>query len=286
MVEFQYDALMQAEEPHIVLNLGLERPAELTDFLGAFLSLSSQYDGYMRREHRDIAPESKIFVKEIRPGSIEAILIPSLPLIIDHMDKALIVERFVKFYGTRLAAYFQKGGRDKEAKKGDLKDLMDAVSVIANDPNGRAMISAVDFSQGKTVTKASIKFDTSQAKIARESIASHKKELDQISAADHQRVLMWFKRSDKDSVTLGVRSGERVVIEDIADDDLPLIYASDLSEERIKHEIRATDENIYYKGFVVDVNVQMRGGRPVAYAVTHIHQVIDLPNEGPDTPSL
>ena len=158
--------------------------------------------------------------------------------------------------------------------------------MIANDPDGRAVISAVDFSQGKTTTRASIKFDTSQAKIARESIESHKKELDRISAADHQRVPMSLTTSHPARAMLRVRSGERVVIEDIADDDLPLIYASDLSEERIKHEIRATDENIYYKGFVVDVNVQMRGGRPVAYAVTHVHQVIDLPNDGPDTPPL
>jgi hypothetical protein len=59
---------------------------------------------------------------------------------------------------------------------------------------------------------------------------------------------------------------------------LALIYASELVEERIKHEIREADENVFKKGFVVDVNVRSIGGRPVAYAMTHVHQVIDLPD--------
>jgi hypothetical protein len=37
------------------------------------------------------------------------------------------------------------------------------------------------------------------------------------------------------------------------------------------------DENVFKKGFVVDVNVRSIGGRPIAYAVTNVHQIIDLP---------
>lgn len=277
MQEIHYGKLMESHEPHIILNLDLEQPAELTDFVGSFLALSSQYDRYMRQEHKGINSESKIFVKEIRPGSIEAVLIPLIPLIIDQMDKALIVEQFVRLYGSRLTPYFLKGGRADDASKSDLKDFMGAVSAIANDPNGTSTIEAVDFVKGKATVRASIKFDTSQARLARDSIESHKIEMDQIGAADYQRVLMWFKRSDKDSATLGVRSGERVVIEKISDLDRPLIYASPMAEERIKHEIRETEDNIYHKGFVVDVNVQTKGGKPAAYAVTNVHQVIDLP---------
>jgi len=76
----------------------------------------------------------------------------------------------------------------------------------------------------------------------------------------------------------GKPSGERIVIEDISDKPLALIYASEMAEDRIKHEIREADENVFKKGFVVDVNVRSIGGRPVAYAVTNVHQVIDLPN--------
>jgi hypothetical protein len=77
---------------------------------------------------------------------------------------------------------------------------------------------------------------------------------------------------------VGKRSGEPVQIEDISEKELPLIYASDLAEQRIKHEILEVEDNVFKKGFVVDVNVETRGGRPVAYRATNLHQVIDLPD--------
>ena len=93
----------------------------------------------------------------------------------------------------------------------------------------------------------------------------------------HKLVLITFKQSNVKDIAMGKRTGERVAIEDISSRDLPLIYASELAEQRIKHEVREADENVYKKGFIVDVNVQLVGGRPAGYRVTNLHQVIDLP---------
>jgi len=58
-----------------------------------------------------------------------------------------------------------------------------------------------------------------------------------------------------------------------------LIYGSALAEESIKAEIRS-EESIYNKGFVVDINVQiLPNGNPAAYSVTDLHQIIDLPDD-------
>jgi len=51
-----------------------------------------------------------------------------------------------------------------------------------------------------------------------------------------------------------------------------------LAEQRIKHEIRETDDNIYKKGFTVDVKLQSVGGRTVAYSILTVHDVVDLPD--------
>jgi hypothetical protein len=69
-----------------------------------------------------------------------------------------------------------------------------------------------------------------------------------------------------------------VKIDEIPDRPLALVYGSELAEERIKHEICDADENVYKKRFVVDANVKSLGGRPVAYAVTNLHQVVELPD--------
>ena len=52
-----------------------------------------------------------------------------------------------------------------------------------------------------------------------------------------------------------------------------------MSEQRIKHVIREADENIFKKGFVVDVLVLHKGTRPIAYKLTDVHDVIDLPDD-------
>jgi hypothetical protein len=98
---------------------------------------------------------------------------------------------------------------------------------------------------------------------------------------------MVFIQANIKDAPVGKKTSERVKIEQIADRDLPLVYASALAEQRIKHEIQVADENVFKRGFIVDVNVETLGGRPVAYRVTNLHQVIDLPSaddEGPTSP--
>ncbi len=156
---------------------------------------------------------------------------------------------------------------------------MGQVAAIAKDPNGKSKIEAVVYEDGKKKIRAVLKFDTKEAAHAVEKIEAHKKRLETTANADHQRVLMIFTQTNVKTPQVGKRTGEWVRIESISPKEFPVIYASDLAEQRIKHEITEDDTNVYKKGFQVDVNVETRGGKPVAYRVTNIHDVIDLPDE-------
>lgn len=277
-----YAALMQTDTPHIVLTIDTKEPIELGDFVSAFTSIANQYKKFILAEHPGLNAEAQMFVREVRPGSIIADLIPlgiiSLPAVVQYMDRILIVEQFVKLYGNRLLTYV-KGGRVEAASKSDLKDFMGAVVAIANDPKGNGSIEAVSFEDGKRQVRAVVKFKTADARRATKEIEYHRQALESVETADYKRVLMTFRQSNVKDLALGKRTGERVVIEDISERELSLIYASELAEQRIKHEIREADENVYKKGFVVDVNVQTKGGKAIAYRITNLHQVIDLPQD-------
>ncbi|WP_166293663.1 hypothetical protein [Bradyrhizobium sp. 2S1] len=234
----------------------------------------------MRAQYPELSGDAKIFVREVRAGSIEADLIPwalqGLSAVVNVIEQIQIVEKFVRTYGTVLGKYLH-GSKEADATRTDLKDFMGAVSAIANDPDGRSTLQAVAFEDGKKKIRAALVFDTAQAREAQKQIEDQKLLLESSTTADHQRVLMTFKQSNVKDGVIGKRTGERVAIEDISPRDLPLIYASELAEQRIKHEVREADENVYKKGFIVDVNVQLVGGRPAGYRVTNLHQVIDLP---------
>lgn len=262
---------------HIEVFIDADGPIELGDFVTAFTSLGNQYGRYMKQEHPDLKEDARLFVREVRPGSFIGDLLPSVASFIGIMDQALIVEQFVRLYGKRLRTYFDIGGRLEDASKAELKDFMGQVAAINRAKNGRGEIRAVSYEDGKRQVRATVEFNTVTAQKATKEIEAHKAELDAIGSADHERVLMTFKRSDIGTAAVGVRSGERVIIEEILEKDLALIYGATMAEERIKDQMRNTEENIYHKGFVVDVNVTTKGGNPVAYNVTHVHQVIDIP---------
>lgn len=272
--------LMVAGKPHIVLTLDTKEPIELGAFVGAFTSLGNEYDRFIKQTEPDLAGEADLFVSKVRSGSIVVDLVPWLSMVapfIDDMEKALIIEKFVHVWKERFESL--RSGKDKAPEtRSELKDWADAVKAIATDTNGSAKIEAVTFEKGKRKLRAAFKFKSSEAREVLKTVERQQQLLEKKQHADHKRVLMRFTRSDIGDVTVGKPSGERVKIEEISDRALPLVYGSELAEERIKHEIREADENVYKKGFIVDINVKSTGGRPVAYAITNVHQIIDLPD--------
>jgi len=267
---------------HIILNLKTKEPIELGDFVGAFVALGNDYERFTSERGIDDKGEAKIYVKEVRAGSIEADLIPWLsifaPFIAD-MEKAIIVEDFVRRWGARLIDLLQGNKSELPSSSSELKDWSRMVEAIANDPDGKATISAAVFEDGKREIRAAVEFDTHQARKALAVIEERRKELELQGVEPYQRALMVFTRSDVNDADINKRSGERVKIEEIHNRSLALMYGSELAEDRIKHEIREADENVFKKGFVVDVMVKLRNGNPVAYSVVHVHDVIDLPDD-------
>ena len=277
-----YDVLMAAGAPHIIVTIDTKSPIELGDFVSVFTSLASQYQKFVRTAYPDVGGEAQIFVSQVSPGSIVADLIPqmawALPIVQEAFIQAMVTE-FVHRLGNRISAYFKKGGRDERATDSDLKDFLGSVEGIARDPAGSAKIEAATFEHGKKEIRAAFKFSTGEALEAREQMENHRRELGYASGADHERVTMSFSQANIKEPGVGKRTGERVVIEKFSKKDLPLIYASRLAEDQIKYELKEADDNAFKKAFVVDVNVEMKGGRPIAYRVIHVHQVIDLPDD-------
>jgi hypothetical protein len=265
---------------HIILTLDTKEPMELGAFVGQFTSLGNEFERYIKERHPDLKEEARFFVKEVRAGSTIVEMIPELVIaapFLAQIEHVMIAEDFIRRWGSRLTNFITGGGsKDGQETKSELKDWTDAVTLIATDPDATHTLVAATFEDGKREIRASFKFDTQQARQALASIEAQKRHLDHQTHAVHQRVLMIFTRTDINNVDLGKRSGELVKIEAISEKSLALMYGSDLAEQQIKHEVREADENVYKKGFVVDVNVQLKNGKPVAYAVTEVHQVIDL----------
>ena len=276
-----YVEAVERGEVIIRVTLDVKQPVELSEFVGTFTALASEYDRYIR----SVAPgrnDATMYVSQVRDGSLVALIIPTLlaagGAILIGMAAYNTIDEFVERAGRRLGKYLTPGGRVEGATKAELSDFQEQIAAIASIPNSTLEVAAIRVENGHEVITTAFKFNTAEARDIQQRVREHKQELDHTSRADRERVLMTFVRSDKRDAPQGKRSGELVEIEAISSKPLPLIYASKLAEDQIKHEVTA-DESVYKKGFWVDVNVETKGSRPVAYAVTHLHNVIDLPDD-------
>ncbi|MCE8553740.1 hypothetical protein KBY29_05420 [Ruegeria pomeroyi] len=245
--------------------------------MGAFTSLASDYKRSL--EGKGLDADAKIYITEVRAGSIVADLLPivatAFPAVVASAEQLGQAIDFVKTWKERLKL-LRDGLIPEGLSKSELKTFTDAVQAVARDPNATQLLEAATFEDGKRKVKAAFKFSTNDARAIEKTIEGEFKRLEEASDQIHRRVLMYFTRSDVGDAPIEKRSGERAVISEISEKDLPIMYASELAEERIKHEIRDSDENIYKKGFSVDVIAQMRGGKVIVYKVLEVHQVIDL----------
>ena len=151
-----------------------------------------------------------MFVHKVRSGSIIVDLIPWLSMVapfIDDMEKALIIEKFVRGWKVKFEALLSGKGKAPETRS-ELKDWADAVKAIATDTNGSAKIEAVTFERGKKKIRAAFKFKSSEAREVLKTVERRQQLLEKNQHADHKRVLMRFTRSDIGDVTVGKPSGE------------------------------------------------------------------------------
>ncbi len=264
----------------LTLKLDTDEPVELRDFVGAFTSLANEFERFVDQAYPDAHSDPKMFVREVRRGSIEADILTGLTITaITHMDQIMVLEDFIKRWGERFRAILSGKFKAGELETtSELRDWADTVRSIAADPIASHRLQAAKFEDGKREIKAAFSFTTAEARTALQNIEDRRKALAKPEHNGHERVLMVFTRSDINDADVGKSSGERVKIEEVSNKSLSLMYGSEVAEARIKHEIREADDNVYKKGFVVDVMVKSRNAKPVAYSVTNVHDVLDLPD--------
>lgn len=268
---------MTDQNSYLTLTLNLAEPVEAGDLGKMFEALSKEFEDSLEGNNPDLVGQAKIYIKEIRKGSIIIDLLPLIRDAIGVMKDAKVISDFSVLLQNRLKPLFS--GKPSGLKtKGDLITVANLIRAVANDQNGNATLESATFKQGVFRKQLDIKFDTRQARTAISTVEREILLIEQTTGQPYERVTMVFVRSSITDSDLGKRSGELVIVEVISRRGLPLIYASELAEQKIKHEIRESDENIFKKAFVVDVNVELRGGKEIAYRVSHVHQVFDLPD--------
>jgi hypothetical protein len=269
---------MRDGQPFIEIRLCFSQPAELLDLVDLFAAISSQFERYMKSNYPDLDQHAKLYVRHIREGSIIIELVPIMQTIIGTMDYTLIVDNFVQRYKDALHTYLS-GGK-KESTRQEIRDYLGSVRAIARDTDGKAVISSAEYKETKTSKRVSFEFTTDQAREARNTLEAQNVQIELPALEVHNRVLMRFYQQNIAEPKIGSRkTGEKGIIESISLKPLSIIYETELAKERIYYEKKEDEHNIFHKGFYVDCYVERVNGKPVAYRIFDVHEIIDLPED-------
>lgn len=276
---------MGEQRAHLTLKLDTEEPIELGDFVGAFTSIANEFERYVSEAYPGTKADPRMYVREVRHGSVEADIVTGFQsavtagvvMAVSYAEHIVVLEDFVRRWGGRLTALIHnqipKGELDSPSQ---LNDFLKTVRSIIADPKASHTLEAAVFEDGKRQVRSAFRFTTPEARTAEQNIEDLKRQINRPDADPRRRVLMVYTRTDVHDATINKKSGERVVIADISPKDHAVMYASEMVEQEMRAQIREADENVYKRGFVVDVVAQKSGDKIVAYSVTAFHSVIEI----------
>lgn len=265
---------MRELNEYLEVTLDLEEPVEIVDLAGLFSGLGADFDRYVAEKHPDLKGNARMYVRSVREGSIIANLFADVPDLIGILDGILIVGGFGALFNQRIRSWMQ-GQFVPKAKKSDLENATSTLKSLAKDKDGKLKIERFYYRKSHWESEVIAEFTTNEARQALETIQRQKQAEEQPDIVDHAKVLMIYKRMDKSKTKPGTSTGDRVVIEQVDPKDKAVFYASDNARDKIKSAI-LNYEDPWNLGFVVDVSVATRDGKPVAYSVIDVHEIIEL----------
>lgn len=258
----------EVKDIRLIISIENRQPVELIDLTKSLIAFGSQFNLYAS-EHGEskIEKEAKLYVKEIRTGSVILELIEYSPIaIIPFMENANTVLGFAKHI-TAIFKGILKNDKEAIANKAELKDVNQIVNPIAKDSGSQMNISTtVNGNLQLHLHISSLEANAVQNIVSKNLLQM---KLPQLDDDTKEKVLLsfWQARSDSKSEV-----GNKGVIDELERKPVNIVFASD----ELKHKMLYDDINPLKSAYVVDVKVQTVGGKIAAYKIVNMHESFEL----------
>lgn len=264
----------RAEEPaSLIYEFKNTKPIELIDFTASLYAVGDQFRSFVaRRAPEHVDDDVRLYVKEVRTGSIVAELIshasqyawiaPATPMILSYAQE--LGDWFEFFKGIKDAADIKDMLLGTSKK--DLQQISNIIEPVAKDNGSQLNFIA---NQGGTLN-VNLHLSSQEAAAGQQ----HLRRLIEArpipeSGVKYDEVFYWYQVRD-DQVG---KPGDQGVIERYSVKPVKVRFASD----EVKSAMMDMAANPFRQLFVVDVDVTFVGGKPVLYRVLQMKDVMDKP---------
>ncbi|OAM31631.1 hypothetical protein A7P96_04930 [Eikenella sp. NML03-A-027] len=248
----------------LIVKINNSEPVELADFAKSMMSLANDYQS---RQTADPKLPAKLYIKEIKSGSIIAALAPMMPLagqlLIEHYDQ---IENYAEHLYRLIGWLLGKNDKPENTNGKQLNNLYNIVNPVANDKGSQLTFSTIDNS-GSVVNNITVNYyeaNTVQNR-ARQEIQQLQEQEASVETGDYTQVVMYWAQAAPNKET------DQAVIEAVWPKPVKVILP-----DRIKQEILLDEPYPFKKLYIVDVNVQTVKGRPKLYKVLACYGSMDM----------
>ena len=246
----------------LTITIQNKQPVELLDLTTSFVGLADEFRDHIQKNFPEVAAaEVRLYVKEIRAGSIVAELVAISPQLIQGVSYLNAVVSFTKHLKAAYDFLSGKSDGKPELEKGSYNNLTKILEPVAKDSASQLNIGSVEGNVYLTVNSV-------EANAAQESATRLLDDLSAKSAALHEKVLLYWYQARADAHS---KSGDKGIIESIASHPVKVICKDDST----KAQMVLNEENPFKEAFIVDVVVETIGGKPALYKVLAVHEKLD-----------
>lgn len=258
------------EEPEILrVNFSPSKPVELSDFVKSCNALASEYNSFASSRGLE---ECKLYVKEVRKGSIELDLVnlcgvaAAVQQVMPFIEAGNAIADFLEHFKSVIE--WLKGGnanaKDNPFAGKTLDNISSFLDPVAKDKNAKLTINAItvngDVSAPIIIGNADANYVQNAKRIVDEENASpNVKTIEGV-------MLRWYQSRNSPD-----QSGDKAIIESISTRPIRTVF----SDKKLKTLLMSVQENIFKCAWLVDVVVESFDGVPKLYRIESIERLPD-----------
>jgi len=259
-----------SEDYRLRIEIKNSKPVELVDLTNSFYGAADEYKRYMEAAYGELGKEDvTLYVQEIKTGSIITDLIcmsPTLPPVLAYLSDVNTVVQFGTYLKNGYDFLLGRVTAKPNFAKVNYENLSKFIEPIAKDTASQLNVNTVINGNPTLVFHLSSLDANAAQNAAKREIGM----LNEPVTGYHRNVVLHWYQAKNDITS---KTGDRVIIESISNSPVKVIFESDQE----KTQMLFGSKNPFTSAYLVDVNVETVGGRPMLYKILNVHERIDIP---------